>query len=76
MRIPTVRLVNSHNQIPDQRDHSDPCGDGIVEQHLVQEPPRDLGPFGQTDDEEVVEDRVDDVSGAGDDSLWSPEVMD
>jgi hypothetical protein len=69
MRIPTIRLINSHHQIAYQRNDPDPCGDGVVEQHLVQEPTGDLGPFGQTDDEEVVEDRVDDVSGAGDDSL-------
>jgi len=69
MSVPTVGLVNSDDEVPDEGDDTDTCADGIVKQHLLQQPSWDFRPFGHPDDEQVVEDGVDDISSAGNDTL-------
>jgi hypothetical protein len=69
MSIPTIRLVNGQYQIPYQRDQPHPCAHGVIEQHLMGQPLWEFGFLGETDDEEVIEDGVDYISCAGDDSL-------
>ena len=42
-RVPRVRLELGEDDVADERDEADARGDDIVEEHLAQEPVRQLG---------------------------------
>jgi hypothetical protein len=71
MCVPGIRFPYSEENISHQRNKTNSGTNSIVRQHLLDQPIRDLGLLGGSHDERIIQDRIDDITSSGDNTLYT-----